>query len=480
MSIPGIDPENEREPFRRDAYQWYTGYWETRVLIDPYWVEYGNVVQGAYPLILLANYARSVSTPTKIELVYPQYLRRPHFQRRLDSLFFNSEIRYVEQRPDIAIQEQEITSALEAISQNLAASTEGVRQNEEGVADRNVLFDEFTGDAGVRTALELVRSAYLLDCDYILTSNPFLLQSAEQIRRVRAHVCSVETLIPALERFLRAAGVFLLAGRPQSVEEDMADLLNPTLETMGVGLQGVGFQVFYQMTPPLAVYIQWFYSVYRKNQVDKVMTFGRSAFFHRFPFLEYASDLVQHHYESSTLFAPNDRPRQDHRFYVLYHANSFYLNISAFLDNLAWLINYYLDLGYRETATDRKSPQFRGYCGLGRAHFLKKLKGQWEGLHDLLVRPSFLEWVRNLTVKRDPAAHRESLYMAAIMQTGTGQLITDTHMITETADGYVMFDIPNGVIQDMKKLNDLMREIIALPLPDIESSGSGQVTSGDI
>lgn len=460
------DSEWSREPFRRDAYQWYTGYAETRVLIDPYWVEYGNAVDAFYPIVLLANHARAVSAPVKIELIYPKYLRPRTFHKWEGAFFSHQEVTYVENQPVFDTQDPNAAAALQTAASELAANVTGDLQQTPG-SDVNdaIAVGPFTAPAALHTAVELIKLAYLRDCDYLLTVNPYLLRVADHALKLGVHVYTAEQLIPSLERFLRASGVFIAVGRPTSLAESMVDIANPTLETLSVGTQGLGFQVFYQMTGPLIRYTVWYDALYRQKPSEKLLTFGRSAFYHRFPFLLYASDLVQHHYDTSTRFAPRDPPRQDHRFYVIYHANLFYLNIAGFLDNLAWLFNYFLDLGYLETNTDKRSPHFRGHCGLGRGHFLSAVKTHWPELHSILERETFREWIRNLTIKRDPAAHRELLYMAAISERETNRLLTDTHMITETPNGYVMFDVPGGVVEDIRRLNALMQEIIRLTLP---------------
>ena len=55
-----------REAFRRDSCLHYTGFIETRVLVDPAWICHGDPSAGGHELGALAEYAQKVSTPTKI------------------------------------------------------------------------------------------------------------------------------------------------------------------------------------------------------------------------------------------------------------------------------------------------------------------------------------------------------------------------------------------------------------------------------
>jgi hypothetical protein len=84
-----------REPFRRDHAWHYTGHIESRVLVDPAWLDLSDPFASFTELKQLISYARKVSVPTKIEVVYPAYLESSAGTGRIGSYFRKGEYREI-------------------------------------------------------------------------------------------------------------------------------------------------------------------------------------------------------------------------------------------------------------------------------------------------------------------------------------------------------------------------------------------------
>src|SRR5438094_952077 len=72
--VPAVEPGGE--PFRRDERQLhYSGFIETRILLDPCWIQFDDPGLSFTELKALQRYARHVTVPTKVGFVYPKYLQ---------------------------------------------------------------------------------------------------------------------------------------------------------------------------------------------------------------------------------------------------------------------------------------------------------------------------------------------------------------------------------------------------------------------
>ena len=140
--------------------------------------------------------------------------------------------------------------------------------------------------------------------------------------------------------------------------------------------------------------------------------------------------------------------------------------MAGLLDNIAWLLNYYLNLGFRETDSSRN------HCMLTDRKFKKATKAQWPALVEMLNHTDTREWLSKLPLKRHPAVHREPLFLTELVEEGTGKVLSDTAGVVEESDGYTIYDQLAHVDYDMQQLGDLLNRLAALQLPDPRPSVS--------
>jgi len=109
--------------------------------------------------------------------------------------------------------------------------------------------------------------------------------------------------------------------------------------------------------------------------------------------------------------------------------------LSALLDNLAWIWNYALQLGFRETDSSRNK------CVLTHKDFKANVRAKHPHLGALLDEADVMKWLEHLGIKRHPAVHREPLFLIEIVEEGTGVTLSDTAGVHESSDGYRVFDL---------------------------------------
>jgi hypothetical protein len=458
------DERPEAEPFRRDRAGYYTGHLETRVLIDPAWFHFGDPFSASSELQQLVEYARGVTTPVKIELVHPDYLR-PNSRGRWPGAFFDeSEMRDIGPPRDT---EPQLRAKVEAVFAPIRHEFEQLKGRiiERSARGEEVSDEEFIRGAYGRVLFEYPRGLDLLvlyhehRCDYMLTENPWLLDAAETLKKELAiWIARPEEALEALQLSLRPAGVFIEVVRP--LEDDPNAI---GLGRLRVGLQGLGFSTFYAVeNRKLTSYQTWLGTLMLQSQHRKVIDHGRAAIYHRFPFLLFAFDQARYHWSYSQRFTSSGLHRSDHRFHVAYHLNAFYTMIAGLLDNLAWIWNYYLNFGFEET-----DPKSRRKCVLTHPHFKAQARGVIPELVALLEEEKFANWIGNLTeLKRHPAVHRLPLFLTDIMEQGTDRVISDAASVLEVADGYrIIHDLPGHAELDLTTLYEFMDRMTSIALP---------------
>jgi hypothetical protein len=348
------------EPFRRDEAWHYTGHCESRVLIDPAWIEFGKPFDSFTRLSLLVNYARKASTPTKIELLFPPHLKPPK-ARKWEGAFFHGPF-YREVPPPKSAISDEVVEALSKARAEYGTCAAAYSANPSAGRPESELDRLIYGGLlfGRPEGLGLLALVVEHHCDYLLTENPWILGAAEPLKKVGIWPADPEGTLELLQLSLRSVGVFVEVVNPFT-DEDWGEL-----GRLKVGIEGLGFSHFYHMeNRTLQAYQQWFARVIDsardKNQLGR---HGRAAFYHRFPFLLYAHDQLRYHSLYAQRFARDNRYRSDHRFYVAYHLNAFYVMLAALLDNVAWIWNYALELGFKEhvCVLPIMSPYFSKFC----------------------------------------------------------------------------------------------------------------------
>ena len=87
------------ELFRRDYAAFYNGYSEGRVLVDPAWFDLGDPSRDFTAFHQIIRYAEAVSIPTKVNLLFPKYLRLPNARTYVGAFFYNDELRETVRTP---------------------------------------------------------------------------------------------------------------------------------------------------------------------------------------------------------------------------------------------------------------------------------------------------------------------------------------------------------------------------------------------
>jgi hypothetical protein len=477
--VLGDEDEDDRfdaEPFRRDHGGHYTGHLETRVLIEPTWFHFGDPFSAFTELQQLIGYARIVTTPVKIELVYPDYLR-PKSSRRWPGAFFHQgEMREIGPPKD---DDEELREKVEAVlaptrrayeelkARLLEQQASGAAPSDDEIhrgAHGTVLFDNPRG-------LDLFVLYHEHRCDYMLTENPWLVDAREALRKeLGVWISGAEETLEALQLSLRAAGVFIEVVRPF---EDTPNALG--LGRLRVGIQGLGFSTFYHMeNRKLGGYQAWAQNMMAQSRHRRLTEHARGAFYHRVPFLLFAFDQARYHWSYSQRFTSDNRYRGDHRFYVAYHLNAFYTMVAGLLDNVAWIWNYCLNLGFDET--DAKS---RRSCVLTYREFKTRARPLVSELVTLVEEKKFADWIDNLTeLKRHPAVHRLPLFLTEIIEEGTDRVISDAASVLEVVGGYrIIPDLPGHAQFDLTTLFEFMDRMTAIPLPAPRASAGDTPSS---
>jgi hypothetical protein len=185
------EDEEERvdeEPFRRDRGGHYTGHIETRVLLDPTWFHFGDPFSAFTELQQLIEYARIVTTPVKIELVYPDYLRAKSSRRWPGAFFHRGEMREIgppkDEEPELPAKVETVVAPIGRDYEQLKAPLLEYKSRGETPSDAeihraahgSVLFENPRG-------LDLFVLYHEHRCDYMLSENPWLLDLSEALRK---------------------------------------------------------------------------------------------------------------------------------------------------------------------------------------------------------------------------------------------------------------------------------------------------------
>lgn len=97
------------------------------------------------------------------------------------------------------------------------------------------------------------------------------------------------------------------------------------------------------------------------------------------------------------------------KFFINYHLYNFYINVTGILDNLAWLLSYFYELGFKEE--NRKS---RLKCTLRNEKFLSNLETKNGEIVSYIRSDDTKEWLEDVYPKRDISAHREIIILTEI------------------------------------------------------------------
>lgn len=463
------DDDLEREDgapprrFRRDARGlFYTGCQEYRVLIDPLWYQLENPDQAALELQHLVAYARSVTTPVDLELLYPRYLEPLRARRWFGAWFHDPDPREVGAPPPIE-ESSPLIPILRALRERYERFASNGAPSETGTDSEATTIDRLVyGALTFRqpSGLDLVGLAIAHEADFVLTHNPWLHDAAEDLRAKGIWIGNAESTLERLQLALRAAGVFIEVVAPFDDEK------LGTLGRLRVPVEGLGFSNFYQIGSRRGrAATAWFDKAMHHYPQHQVVAYARAALLHRLPFLQYSHDLIQHHAEYAQLVG-DGYARTHHRFYVAYHLNAFYVNLAALLDNIAWFWNHALSLGFAERGGAKKDQRTK--CGLNRHGYRERLRAKHPAMAALVDAADFQDWLTHLAIKRDPAAHREPLFLTEIREEGTNNLIMDAALVFSAEDGQRALNLLEAANADIAQAWRLLLAMFALEWPKSE------------
>ena len=284
------------ETFRRDSSWHYTGFIETRVLVDPAWICHGDPNGAGRELGALAEYAQKVSTPTKIHFVYPRFLQTTDQHPWVGLYLPESLTRITDEPPDGMERIGAVRELLEEDKKRFDALRERYSNLDASVVDQEAettvsdLKRLAQGTSLFTSDLQLLDFYKAMQCDYLVTDNPWLLDRSDDLRKNDYWVLDPESILQALQLFLRAAGVFIEVAHPWPYKPAGVP------GRLRVPIEGLGFGSFYAMqSEDVRAAQAWLGRVLDRRNTTKIWTYGRAAFFHRLPFLKYAHDLVRFH-----------------------------------------------------------------------------------------------------------------------------------------------------------------------------------------
>lgn len=136
------------------------------------------------------------------------------------------------------------------------------------------------------------------------------------------------------------------------------------------------------------------------------------------------------------------------KFFINYHLYNFYLNFSAILDNLAWLLNYSYHLGFKEKNRSKYK------CTLMNEEFLGKLKDKSEEIVSAISRGKTKKWLDDKYLKRHISAHRQIIDLAEVFVKQKACTMLMAHM--KNGEETIFYD----VLSDIREISDKLIDLI--------------------
>ena len=281
---------------------------------------------------------------------------------------------------------------------------------------------------------ELIDLYFQYDCDFLLTSNRMLEKEKDQLsNKFKLFISYYPEIFDKVETFLKGHNIYISTALP---------------------IYGLDASNFYPMTDNrLMKYFQFSAKLSKINCNPEMNEFLRVMFYHRYSFMKYSIDNIKFELLQAERLE-DDKLRFNHYFILSYHLNSFYLNLWGFLDNLAWVFNYFYNLGF--TKKDPTKVTFSN------KKYLLALKATAPDVFAILSDKTFKQWLENLTLKRHPAAHREPLMMTSLYDSKTNSLISERVVVVDIKSGKGVFEAVRAFNDDLKQFEDFMNKICDL------------------
>lgn len=429
--------------------KYYTGKFSLNVLIDPsaiHFAHLGNpklLITQIVRLKLVLNYLKIISTPLRVNLFYPSFLKQPDWKTN-EYAFLPEGTKTLEDKEEIFLDNRPSKGSTKAEEFLIAKKDNYLKkftQNEliKHLEREDLSKIKITRDAIYlyeKNGLDLLGIYNKLKCDFLITTNYILLENKQELfKEYKIWVRDWNEFLIELEIFLRGHNVFIDVTEPFG----------------GIPAYGYDVLTFYPLTDQNLLRYQLLRDAFLRNENNpKLNEYWRITLYHRYPFLLYSYDQAKANVKLAERFSREDRYRGHHYFLTSYFINAFYLMLWGFLDNLAWILNHFYNLGFREI--DRSRTQ----CTFINERFKRCLSRHNQNIVNLIENSKFTDWFKNLSLKRHPAAHREPIFLSQLIDKNTLQLISDRIVVVEDEEGKKLFDAVNHLEYDLKMLSEFM------------------------
>ncbi|MBA7479932.1 hypothetical protein ES703_67445 [subsurface metagenome] len=429
--------------------KWYTGKFFLNILIDPSAIQFARLKNS--PLLIsrtvrlksVLDYIKKISTPLEVSVFYPSFLKQKDWKTN-EYAFLPEGTKIIENKEEISSDNKHSEETKE-VGEFLIAKKDNYfkKITQSGLIEYLKKEDlsqiDITRDAIYlyeKGGLDLLKIYNELKCDFLISTNYILLENKQELfKKYKIWVRDWYEFLVDLEIFLRGHNVFI-------------DVIDPV---GGALTYGYDVSTFYPMTNQNLQRYQLLRNAFlRDKNTQKLNEYWRIALYHRYPFLLYSYDQAKANVQLSGRFSEGDRYRGHHYFLTSYFINAFYLMLWGFLDNLAWILNYFYNLGFRETDKSRVQ------CTFINKRFKKFLFQHNLNIINLIEDKKFTDWFKSLSIKRHPAAHREPIFLSQLLDKNTFQLISDRIVVVEDEEGKKLFDAVNHLEYDLKILSEFM------------------------
>lgn len=197
------------------------------------------------------------------------------------------------------------------------------------------------------------------------------------------------------------------------------------------------------------------------GRIRQLFNYFADLYFKRLCMMIHSRNVMEAEYEIISSVSQDESRKP--AFYFNLHLNSFYMHLAAFLDNVAWFLNFLYQLGYREDAQNRTG------CGLEKNGFINRIRPRKRSIADILTTNR--DWIiENVHPKRHPVAHRLSLEISTITEVDTGRTY-HTLILPEEWGHKIVTGYPVQVVNnDFNKAIEIFSQATgAISISEIES-----------
>lgn len=197
------------------------------------------------------------------------------------------------------------------------------------------------------------------------------------------------------------------------------------------------------------------------GRIKQLFNYFSDVYYRRLCMMVHSKNVIGAEYEIIDS-VPDNRSHMP-AFYFNLHLNSFYIHLAAILDNLAWVLNFLYELGFKEDAKNRSD------CGLEKTKFEDKIRKKNANIANILRGNR--EWIiSSVHVKRHPVAHRLSLGINTIINQSTGA-VHRTLLLLEEGQTKIVTGNPVEVVEgDFNRMIEILSQVTdAVNINDVES-----------